>query len=95
MPPYPIIDLQVLGCTSSSSPNGVGFSIDTHGLNITLDNLFVELAGMTSASAAMSDQQFGIAVTVNSTRKNVTHVDPDRRHLWRLRASTSNATTSR
>ena len=66
---YPIIDLQVLGCTSSSSPNGVGFSIDTHGLNITLDNLFVELAGMTSAGGYVS-QQFGIAVTVNNA--NVT-----------------------
>jgi hypothetical protein len=62
---YPIIDLQVTGCTSSASPYGVGFSFDTHGLNITLDNLFVELAGMTAAGAYVG-QQNGIFVSVNN-----------------------------
>jgi hypothetical protein len=66
---HPIIDLQVTGCTSSASPNGAGFDFDTHGVNITLDNLYAELAGMSGAGAYVS-QQVGVFVSANNA--NVT-----------------------
>lgn len=62
---HPILDVEVNNCVSSASPNGVGFSFDTHGLNLTLSNLYVELAGMT-ALGALVGQQTGIFVTANN-----------------------------
>jgi hypothetical protein len=62
---FGLIDLTVTSCTSSAAPFGCGFLFDTHGVAITVSDLFSELAGMTAA-VAYSTPNEGILFTVNN-----------------------------
>lgn len=53
---HSIIDVVVSNCVSSSSPNGNGFSFDTHGRYVQATALFCELAGCNPDGTQVSDQ---------------------------------------